>query len=330
MKTIAVLAIVATLGALLYTTYNTAPQADSSFERFIATHGRNYASQEEFNLRKGIFMTNLQQIEEHNAKGLSWTLGVNQFSDWTDEEYGRLLGLKGRQGQNSALPVLNLQPKKGADKSIDWRDVPGYVSAVRNQGSCGSCWAFSATQTTEAAYFKKYGKVVHIAESQLVDCDFTSHGCNGGLQENGYIHWMRHQPILDEHYPYVPKDRTCQESTIAGDLELLPTGYRVDSGDDFLYEALTHQPVSLSIRAENPIFRSYKGGIIDGDTCGTWIDHAVLLVGYNAEDNAWIVKNSWGPNWGENGFVRIRRAPGKGICGANQQNSLAVYDEDDY
>lgn len=329
MKTIAIVAIVAALGAL-FISYSNSP-TDIEYQEFIAQFGRNMASTEEYSFRRDIFYKNLKKIEEHNAKGKSWTLGVNEYSDWTDEEYGRLLGLKNSHGQNSNLPLFKSKNNNlSTDDDIDWRNVPGYVGAVKNQLKCGSCWAFSAAQALEGAYFKKYQKEVIISESQVVDCDFFSHGCNGGLQENAFVHWMRTAPRLESSYPYVPLDQTCQEDLIPGDLEELPIAFRVDQGDGFLYDALTHQPVAISIRAENDSFRSYKGGIIDvQDDCGTYIDHAVLLVGYVKADNAWIVKNSWGPNWGEHGYVRIRRSTdSKGVCGINQQNSLPVYLDD--
>ena len=331
MKTIAIIAIAAALGALAYTSFNMTSQTDAAYEQYIAKYGRNIASQSEFAMRKSIFEANLKKINEHNASGKSWTVGLNKFADWTDEEYSRLLGLKNTQGMNSNLPLF--KPKtpyksNGQDVSIDWTTDTCFVGPVKNQGQCGSCWAFSATQATEAAYCKKFGEKVYLSESQLVDCDFFSHGCNGGLQENAYAHYFRVGPIAEDNYSYEAKDRTCQEPEVASDYPVLPKGFRVDVGDDLLYEALQYAPVAISIRAENDAFRHYDGGVIDGDDCGTYIDHAVLLTGYDQDGDYWIVKNSWGENWGENGYVRIARKGGKGICGINQQNSLPVYEDD--
>jgi hypothetical protein len=326
MKTIAVLAVVATLVAVLYSNFPAQAENDLMFTQFISEHGRNFASESEYNMRRSIFNEQLMKVEKHNAKGLSWTVGINQFSDWTDAEYNRLLGLKGSSNANSGLPTASLEQLQ--DGSIDWRNVDGYVGDVLNQGACGSCWAFSASQALAASWFKKSGEQVEISESHVVDCDFFSHGCNGGLQENAFIHWMRTGPILSENYPYEPKDRECQEKSIDADLPILPSAFRVDVGDDFLYDALTHQPVSISIRAENDVFRGYTGGIVDGPECGVEIDHAVLLVGYEEDGDYWIVKNSWGNKWGEDGYVRIKRTTGKGVCGINQQNSIPVYEND--
>lgn len=327
MKTVAVLAIVAAIAVVYFGSFKTESSNDLLFSNFINEYGRNYANEAEYNMRKEIFMHHLKTIQEHNAKGLSWTLGVNEYTDWTDEEYSKLLGLKNFRNQNSALPVAKI-PQASNDKDIDWRDVPGYVGAVKNQLKCGSCWSFSATGAMEASYFKKYGKTVILSEKHVVDCDHFSHGCNGGLQENAFVHWMRFGPITEDSYPYQPVDGPCREKQIGAELPELPMAFRVDEGDNFLYDALTHQPVAISIRAENDPFRHYTGGIIDGPDCGTDIDHAVLLVGYNQKDQYWIVKNSWGSGWGENGYVRIKRRGGHGICGINQQNSIPVYEDD--
>lgn len=125
------------------------------------------------------------------------------------------------------------------------------------------------------------------------------------------------------------KTGNAVKKKIKSSYPLLKSAFRVDVGGDLLYDALTHQPVSISIRAENDDFRHYQGGVIDGDACGWEIDHAILLVGYNKGDDAWTVKNSWGDKWGENGYARIKRtATGKGVCGINQQNSIPVFEDD--
>jgi len=327
MKTIAILAVVA-VGALLLSTYTQTPDNDEAFQKFISQYGRNFASEDEYNMRKGIFAESLRKVEEHNAKGLSWTYGINKFSDWTHEEYQRLLGLRNFKNANSNLPKATL-PKVEFEEDLDWRNYPGYVGPVLDQGHCGSCWAFSAAQTLAGAYYKAFGEVVDVSRSQAVDCDFFSHGCNGGLQENAFVHWMKTPFVLEKDYPYVAEDKKCYEKKIKSKFPLLESAFRVDVGDDLLYEALVHQPVSISIRAENDDFRHFQGGIIEGDGCGWEIDHAVLLVGYNKADNAWIVKNSWSDSWGENGYVRIRRTHlDKGVCGINQQNSIPVFKDD--
>lgn len=330
MKYIAILAAVVAVGALLVSNMSSTSTNDVLFQQFIIEHSRNYATVEEYDMRMTIFSEQIKKADEHNKQGKGWTMGVNQYSDWTDEEYQKLLGLKNFRNANSNMPLAPLKVNpENTDQDLDWRNYPGHVGPVLNQGKCGSCWAFSAAQAVAGAYFHSYNISVDVSRSHAVDCDFFSHGCNGGLQENAFIHWMRHPFITEGAYPYVAADRTCQEDSIKTTMPLIKTAFRVDVGDDLLYEALKHQPVSISIRAENDGFRQYTGGIVDvANDCGVDIDHAVLLVGYNSYDNAWIVKNSWGDKWGENGYVRIRREGGKGICGINQQNSIPVFVDD--
>lgn len=329
MKTITIVAIAIASLALVYLTATPASENDLAFQQFIGEHGRNYESTEEYNFRRNIFMQSLEKVKAHNAKGLSWTYGINKFSDWTDEEYQVLLGLKGSRNSNAQdLPIIQL-PKVAKPEDLDWRKISGYVGPVLNQGACGSCWAFSAAQALAGSYYKAFKEVVDVSRSQAVDCDFFSHGCNGGLQENAFTRWMKFPFRLEADYPYKPEDRKCQEDTVKSSMPLLKTAFRVDVGDSLLYDALVHQPVSISIRAENDDFRHYTGGIITGDGCGYEIDHAVLLVGYIQSDDAWIVKNSWGADWGEEGYVRIAKTKdAHGVCGINQQNSIPVFEDD--
>ncbi|CAI2373112.1 unnamed protein product [Moneuplotes crassus] len=314
-------------------------EVELAFGAYTTEFNKNYQSEEEYNFRKNIFEANLKTINEHNAKGVSFTMGTNAFTDWTDEEYKRMLGYKSNRNTPQEFRNLGDLPtncKNLPRKSIDWRDE-GIVTDVKNQGACGSCWAFAAVGSLEGAYAKTTGDLVSFSESQLVECDKFSHGCSGGLMFNGFNHWMRNSPRTEEDYPY-PKNAKpgkCSEDKIPSDYPLLEWGYRVDITWECLYEALTHNVVSVAIRAENDPFRHYSGGIIDDDEshgidCGTDLDHGVTLVGYDADEDAWIVKNSWGAGWGENGFVRIRRGEGMGVCGINQENSQAVYDDSEY
>lgn len=333
MKILSVLMVAAVVATAYLTIYGTSDnRLDTKFNEYIAQYGRNFASEEEYNFRKSVFADSLRVIEEHNAKGKSWTMGLNEFSDWTKEEYKRMLGYKPRtrNTENSAnMMDLPTNCKDLPLNSIDWRKE-GLVTRVKNQGACGSCWTFSAVGALEGAYAKKFGTLKEFSEQQLVECDKFSHGCNGGLMENGFIHWMRTAPRLEDAYPYTLPPTTCHENSIPSDIPELKYGYRVDITWTCLYEALTHGVVSVAIRAENDDFRHYTGGVIDGEGCGTDLDHGVTLVAYDQAEDAWIIKNSWGPKWGESGFVRIRRGEGMGICGINQENSQPVWDDSEW
>jgi C1A family cysteine protease len=333
MKILSVLIVVAVAATAYISVYGVAGNdLESQFTSYMTNYGKNYQTEAEYNFRLSVFQDSLRVINAHNAKGKSYTMGVNAFTDWTKEEYKRMLGYKPQMKNEDTEASLSDLPTNCKDlkyETLDWKSK-GYVTPVKNQGACGSCWAFSAVGSLEGAYFKKYNELVSFSEQQLVACDKTSHGCNGGLMTNGFIHWMRDAPRTEEAYPYKPTDDTCHEDTIATEIPELEYGYRVDITQECLYEALTHGPTSVAIRAENDEFRHYSGGIIDDDGCGTDLDHGVTTVGYDADTESWLVKNSWGPTWGEEGYVRIKRTGGLGFCGINQENAQAVYDLGDW
>ena len=334
MKILSVLIVTGLLAATYFTlSSSTLDEVEIQFNNFVAEHGKNYQNDQERNFRKTIFEESLKKVNEHNASGKSWTLGINKFSDWTKEEYKRMLGFRSTRNHKREFATLGDIPTNCKDlklETIDWKEK-GFVTPVKNQGACGSCWAFSAVGSLEGAYAKKYGELVSFSEAQIVECNKFSHGCNGGLMYNGFTHWMHHAPRTEADYGYdVKKLGKCKEDKISTKYPELEYGYRVDITYECLYEALTHNVVSVAIRAENDAFRAYTGGVIDGDDCGIDLDHGVLVVGYDAEGDYWIIKNSWGPDWGEDGFVRIKRRDGLGVCGINQENSQAVYDHTEY
>ena len=333
MKILSVLIVATVLASAYFVMQSSSPlEAELEFGNYITSYNKNYASEEEYNFRLSIFAEQLRIINDHNAKGLSWTLGVNQFSDWTREEYKALLGYKPHTKNPEASTAVKdiVTNCKKLDKTTVDHKSKGWVGRVKNQGKCGSCWAFSAVGALEGAYVKHTGNFVEFSEQQLVECDKFSHGCNGGLMENGFYHWMRANPRTEMDYPYELPPQKCRENQIPSTYPTIELGYRVDVTWECLYEALTHGVTSVAIRAENDDFRSYKSGIIDGPGCGTGLDHGVTLVGYDAATDAWHVKNSWGSTWGEQGFVRIRRAEGMGVCGINQENSQVVFDSSEY
>ncbi|CAI2373889.1 unnamed protein product [Moneuplotes crassus] len=297
-------------------------QLEAQFTSFLIQFDKSYQTEEEYNYRRSIFNKNLETINAHNAKGLSWTLG-------TDEEYKAILGY--RRSHNLQSSNLRTIKSKGVKdlQSID-HVSNGYVNPIKDQGACGSCWAFAAVASVEGAYAKEHGELKRFSEAHLNTCDKFSGGCHGGWAINGILFFTQRGPILEKDYPYTYFKSECREEEFEIDHPTVPYAYRVEDDEDSLYEALTHNVVAVAIRAENPEFRSYRGGVIDGEACGTEMDHAVTLVGYEKETDSWIVKNSWGEHWGENGFVRIKRRSGKGVCGINQDTAQAVFRPEDY
>ncbi|XP_059647353.1 cysteine protease XCP1 [Cornus florida] len=296
------------------------------FESWISKHGKIYESIEEKLHRFEIFVDNLKHIDERNKNVSSYWLGLNEFADLSHEEFKSMyLGLK---------PVFPREESSGRfsyrdaplPKSVDWRKK-GAVTNVKNQGSCGSCWAFSTVAAVEGINQIVTGNLTSLSEQQLIDCDtaFNS-GCNGGLMDYAFAFIVSNGGLhKEDDYPYIMEEGTCEEQK--EDVEMVTiSGYEdVPRNDEkSLLKALAHQPISVAIEASGRDFQFYSGGVFNGH-CGTELDHGVTAVGYGSSKDVdyIIVKNSWGPRWGEKGYIRMKRNTGKpqGICGINKMAS---------
>jgi len=245
-------------------------------------------------------------------------MGINEFADLTFSEF------KTKYFGYSHTEMEYLRSKnyhavvKAAPTSVDWR-TSNAVTPIKDQGQCGSCWAFSTTGSVEGALVLQGGKALtSLSEQQLVDCSQAegNQGCNGGLMDYGFQYIIDNKGICTEAaYPYTAKDGTCKKTC---EKVATITGFKdIPQGDEnSLYNAVgTIGPVSVAIEADQTGFQFYSGGVFDG-TCGTALDHGVLAVGYGVDTtgkNYWIVKNSWGTSWGETGYIRMIR--GKNQCG---------------
>lgn len=200
------------------------------------------------------------------------------------------------------------------------------VTPVKNQKKCGSCWAFSTTGAVEGALAVATGKLISLSEEELVQCDSNGdHGCKGGLMNNAF-EWIAANPLCTEaQYPYTSGlglTGTCQRNCVG--TVTLTSHKDVPAGDeDALQAAVAKQPVSVAIEADKSAFQLYRAGVLDSEGCGSQLDHGVLVVGYGTDADSgtdfWKVKNSWGPTWGEGGYIRMAR--GKNMCGIAQQPS---------
>jgi len=295
------------------------------FQRFIKKYNKKYESMNEFLARYNVFRQNLFQLVENGPQ--SYETGMSKFADMTSQEFAKTyLNL-----DFNAYALINTRPvhaksSNAAPDAFDWRDK-GVVSNVKDQGSCGSCWAFSTVANLEGLYALGKGEVKTFSEQLLVDCDTEDSGCNGGLMELSF-EWLKNNGgfMLESDYPYAGKKQTCKQDT-SKFVDMKVTGY-VKLGDsteefspvdedeikEFLYET---GPLAIALNA-TPL-QLYMGGIFDVPSwlCGSsGINHAVTLVGYGTDSkDYWIVKNSWGKSWGESGYFRIAR--GKGTCGVN-------------
>lgn len=281
--------------------------------------------------RKSIFDENIRMIEAHNARNdageTSYRMGVNEYTDLSYDEFKSVVGIGGctfnrTRTHEKARGLRKIQEK--AD-GVDWR-TKNAVTPVKNQASCGSCWAFSTTGSTEGAVAIATGKLVSLSEQQLVDCAKAegNKGCEGGLMDYGFEYIIKNGGIDTEaDYGYTAKDGRCNAAKAAKHAAEIKSYQDVRSDDESdLVKAVTKQPVSVAIEADQTAFQHYKTGVFDS-TCGTKLDHGVLAVGYTAD--AWIVKNSWGLTWGDKGYIQMKRGVSKkGICGIAMQPSFPV------
>jgi C1A family cysteine protease len=278
--------------------------------------GKTYPDIDEEAHRYGLWIGAINQIAAENDQDLSYKLKMNQFGDWTHDEYLSILGLK--RNRNPKSPIINL-PKLGVNdghdealpSSVDWT-TQGVVTPVKNQGNCGSCWAFSTTGSMECDYAIAEGTLTSLSEQQLVDCSTLNYGCNGGWYERAWNYARNDGGLCTESsYPYKATDGTCKSSTCGtkynDPTSSVYTSVTKDS-DTALATAVAAGCVSVSIEADQFAFQYYSSGVLTGN-CGCNTDHAVLVVGYGTESGTeyWKVKNSWGTSWGEQGYVLICR-----------------------
>jgi len=280
------------------------------------------------------FADNDDKIETHNAKNLSYTLGHNQFSHMSYEEWKVYMRFGLDMPTHEPGEFTHTAPKDLSTlaTSVDWStSTTGVVTPVKNQGNCGSCWAFSATGALEGVYAQKYAQTsswTGFSEQELVSCNTrTDHGCNGGLMDRAFVYVANNGGLCSEvAYPYTSgttgQDGKCVTTCTVDKKLNVPTHTDVQkNSDSALVSAINLNPVSVAIQANQPAFQSYKSGVLTG-TCGANLDHGVLAVGYGTWTDGtdyYKVKNSWGTSWGMSGYVLIQRSTnvnnGAGQCG---------------
>lgn len=315
----------------------------SKFEHWTDTFNLHFQNENHLYDILKKWIVNEKYIQYINSQQLPYQLGHNQFSGMDEFDfiqyilqnrnfynYPRKFDLV-RQFTNDTLVNIPLP------SSVDWVSA-GAVTPVKDQGQCGSCWSFSTTGALEGAFFIQNKQLVSFSEQQLVDCDTLKnggkdHGCNGGLMDNAFDWIHKNGGLCDEtSYPYISqtgKTQSCQTTCKLVSNSRISSHIDVEQTDDAFMNALAQQPVSVAIEADQRDFQLYKSGVFTGK-CGTNLDHGVLVVGYGTENKQdyYLVKNSWGESWGENGYIKLARGPqynnGQGQCGILLEASYPV------
>ena len=296
------------------------------FKDFLYTFNKNYKTDSEYTQKFKTFRDNLSYIRVFNSMENTVVLGVNHFADLEFSEFKKIYlpnKLPGRDETDSVSFEGLVAPN-----SVDWR-AKGAVTPVKNQGECGACWSFSTTGSVEGAWFLAGHSLVSLSEQQLVDCSirYLNKGCDGGTMDRAFRYIIGNKGITSEtNYPYNAKDGICntiKEKNVAATISSYTNV--AHRNPNALQNAVAQQPVSIGVDASDAQWQLYKSGTITKN-CGTSLDHAVLIVGYDCTGSPayWIVKNSWGPSWGMAGYIQIEISSGDGVCGINMQPSYPV------
>jgi len=320
----------------------TSSSTHHEWQHFMNIHNKSYTIdtiEHHFNN----FINNLNFINAHNANtSHSYTLHINKYADLSPEEFTSHINsgcFKTTKDNYSPCTPYTMQHYDILDE-FDWRNF-GAVTPVKNQGKCGSCWSFSATGALEGAWMIHTGQDVSLSEQQLMDCStaYGNNGCDGGIMDDAFGYAIEYGMCTEEHDPYEAQQGTCTRCIPSTHFDAC---YDVEpNNENALLNALHIGPISVAIEADQKAFQFYHGGIIDTHSCGTNTDHGVLLVGFGTEpatttspsQDYWIIKNSWGADWGENGYVRLARRTtstpnistnSSGMCGIATQPSFPV------
>ncbi|UPR03754.1 papain cysteine protease [Chloropicon primus] len=308
-----------------------APEVVDQFNAFVLKHKRSYLNDEaELAYRLEVFAQNLKEIEDSNARNAFYS-EVNEFADETWEEFS--VRLSEPQADCSATLSERHEPmlRHHHPESQDWREK-GVVSPVKNQGHCGSCWSFSTTGALEAAYALEFGSILSLSEQQLVDCAqaFDNHGCSGGLPSHAF-EYIRYNGGLDLEaaYPYEGRNGTeCHYKPDAAAVFVKDVVNITEGDEKMLQHAVGNiKPVSIAFEVVSD-FRFYKNGTYTSNECrrsATTVNHAVLAVGYH-KDHYWIIKNSWGAQWGMDGYFRMGPI-GRNMCGIATCSSFPILED---
>jgi cathepsin L len=281
----------------------------TSFTFWMQQNQKSY-HHDEFLHRYRTFKSNLDFIEAHNKAGKSFSVAMNKFGDLSVEEFSSMY--LGTRITKEVPRRVHSRPTLNLPASFDWR-TKGAVTAIKNQQQCGSCWSFSTTGSVEGCNFFKTHKLISLSEQNLMDCSTSqgNQGCDGGLMTQAMDYIISNKGIDTEaSYPYTAEDGTCSYNAAnsGGDLKHYTN---VNAGDENDLQAkVALGPTSVAIDASQSSFQFYSSGVYNEPACSTsQLDHGVLAVGWGSDSGTayWIVKNSWGTDWGLSGYIWMSR-----------------------
>jgi len=291
------------------------------FDSWKIQYNKEYATIEEDNVRFGIFAMNYAYVEAWNAAGNTAVLGLNLFADLTNEEFGAIYtGAKPAPEEVVEANIVEIDNVETVPSSWTWL-TEGAVTPIKNQEQCGSCWAFATVATTEGLYKINGNTLTSFSEQQIVDCSTANDGCNGGWPYLAMAYVASNGLETETEYPYVGTDEKCKYNKA----DAITTGvtgaaFVTPRSPTALFAAVYQQPVAIIVEADQNAFQLYTSGIITTG-CGTALDHAITAIGYTP--TYFIVKNSWGTTWGQQGYVWISSSTsyngGLGACGIFSQ-----------
>jgi C1A family cysteine protease len=276
-------------------------------------------------LLSSLALSNQDFITKHNSENHSYIVGENRFINMTyNDEFTKTNHFNNDINSTNIIVEYDDLYKE----SVDWREKYK-VSSVKNQGSCGGCWAFSSVGAVESAWAIKHNTLYNLSEQELIDCSLKNNGCEGGSMDLAFQYIINNGLCSNSSYPYVAEDEHCDTSCqtlvkISNYSDIIP------NQEKMLMRAVQHQPVSVAIQANKRSFQMYQSGIYSDPECGFELDHGVLLIGYGYDKtydmDYWIIKNSWSKSWGENGYIRIQRNINdkRGLCGIAMNPSVPI------
>ena len=272
-------------------------------------------------------LNNTEFINHHNSLNLSYQVTENQFiereyiNEFYPSENHFIITNSTNEILTEEFPPLH--------EFVDWRENHK-VSSVKNQEKCGGCWAFSSSGAVESAYAIKNNILYNLSQQELLDCSYLNHGCNGGAMDLAFQFIMNNGLCTNLSYPYEAERGLCQKRNCESVIQISNYSDVTQNNETALAQAVLKQPVSVAIQANKRSFQMYQSGIYNDPECGTQLDHGVLVVGYGTDNNLnmnyWIIKNSWGPEWGDDGYIRIAKdiEDERGQCGIAMNPSYPI------